>query len=88
MNDHIRGCGKDDTALTLYRLPSSGEPLPLSGGYRHVRCGYRPPSRIQNGILICDTSIFKLALPTLRDFSREAPAVEGGSHELRLSRES
>jgi hypothetical protein len=90
MNAHIRGCGKDDndTALTLYRLPSSGEPSPLSGGYRHVRCGYRPPSRIQNGILLCDTCIFKLGLLGLRDLSREAPAVGAGSHGLRLTHES
>lgn len=80
MNDQIRGCGKDDhdTALTLYRLPLSGEPLPLSGGYRHVRCGYRPPSRIQNGILLCDTCIFRLGLLGLIDLSREASAVQAG----------
>lgn len=46
MNDHIKGCGKDDKPLTLYLLPLIGKPSPLSGGYHHVRCGYRPPSKI------------------------------------------
>ena len=46
MSDHIKGCGKDDKPLTLYRIPSHGELSPLSAGYYHVRCGYRPPSKI------------------------------------------
>jgi len=30
-----------------------------------VRCGYRPVSKIQNGILLCDVCIAKLGLPAL-----------------------
>ena len=65
MNDHVKGCSKDDKPLTLYLIPSSGEPSPLSSGYYHVRCGYRPPSKIKNGILLCDACVGKLGLPAL-----------------------
>jgi hypothetical protein len=67
MSDHIKGCGKDDKPLTLYRIPSDGELSPLSGGYYHVRCGYRPPSKIKNGILLCDACVAKLGLPAVSD---------------------
>ena len=63
MNDYIKGCGRDDQTLTLYRISSSNGLSPLSGGYYHVRCGYRPPSKIQNGILLCDGCIIKLRAP-------------------------
>src|SRR5262245_16312444 len=74
MNDYIKGCDRNDTSLTLYRLRSHSEPSPLSGGYGHVRCGYRPPSKIQNGILLCDACIAKFGLPALTD-ARLATAV-------------
>ena len=60
MSDYIKGCGRDDQALTLYRISSTNGLLPLSGGYYHVRCGYRPPSKIQNSILLCEGCIVKL----------------------------
>lgn len=63
MNDQIKGCGGDAKPLTLYRISSNRELSPLSGAYRHIRCGYRPPSKIQNGILLCDSCVAKFGLP-------------------------
>jgi len=70
MKDHLQGCGKDDEALTLYRLADDFPPLPMSDGYWHVRCGYRPPARGARGILLCHECIAKLGLPMFR---RSAP---------------
>ena len=81
MSDHIKGCGKDDKPLTLYRIPSHGELSPLSGGYYHVRCGYRPPSKIKNGILLCDACVAKLGLPAVCDPLRDTASVRADSHE-------
>jgi hypothetical protein len=81
MKDHIRGCGKDDKPLTLYRIPSHGELAPLSGGYYHVRCGYRPPSKIKNGILLCDACVAKLGLHAVCDLLRDTPPVRADLHE-------
>jgi hypothetical protein len=81
MNQQIKGCGKDDKPLTLYCIPSYGEPSPLSGGYYHVRCGYRPPSKIKNGILLCDTCVEKFGLPAVCDTLRGTPSVRASSHE-------
>jgi len=69
MKDQLHGCCKDDRPLTLYRLSAAGDPTPLSGSYWHVRCGYRPPSKIQNGILLCDACIARLGLLFLSSFS-------------------
>ena len=65
MRDHTRGCGKDDGPRTLFRLADGSPPVPLGDNYWHVRCGYRPPSKIQNGILLCDVCIAKLGLAAL-----------------------
>ena len=81
MNAHIKGCGKGDQPLTLYCLHSDNQPSPLSGGYWHVRCGYRPPSKIRNGILLCDSCVAKLLLPALRDTLSEVSVTRPGSHE-------
>src|SRR5215470_14756022 len=67
MNDHLKGCGKDEGARTLYAVKDDAPPIPLGVNYWHVRCGYRPPSKIQNGILLCDACIAKLGLPASRD---------------------
>jgi hypothetical protein len=81
MNAHIKGCGKDDLPLTLYCLSSGSLPSPISGGYWHVRCGYRPPSKIKNGILLCDVCVAKLALPSLRDLPRDSAPIRADLHE-------
>jgi hypothetical protein len=62
--DELQGCGKDDGPLTLYRALNELPPTPLSGGYRHVRCGYRPNTRNPKhaGILLCDICITKFGL--------------------------
>jgi len=62
MNHYLRGCGKDDGPLTLYRIAEDLAPTPVRSNYRHIRCGYRPPSKIQNEILLCDHCIAKLGL--------------------------
>jgi len=62
MSDYLRGCGKDDEPLTLYRVAQDFPPTPVSSNYWHIRCGYRPPSKIQNEILLCDDCIAKLGL--------------------------
>jgi hypothetical protein len=66
--DQLRGCGKDDRPMTLYRLSNELPPTPLSGNYWHVRCGYRPATRNpkHTGILLCDTCAIKLGLPLLK----------------------
>jgi len=46
MNDHIKGCGKDEGQRTLYVVKDDVPPIPLGATYWHVRCGYHPPSRI------------------------------------------
>lgn len=61
----IKGCGKDDKPSTLFLIPLNGELSPLRGGYYHVHCGYRPPSKIKNGILLCDSCVERLSLPAL-----------------------
>jgi len=65
MKDQLQGCGKDDEALTLYRLAHGFAPLPVSDGYWHVRCGYRPPARAARGILLCRDCSAKHGLRTL-----------------------
>jgi len=67
MNERIKGCGKGDAALTLYRVADGSLPIPLSGNCWHIRCGYRPRSKLQNGILLCDACIVKLGIPSLAD---------------------
>lgn len=67
MKNNLHGCGNDDRSLTLYRLAGGFSPTPLSANYWHVRCGYRPPSKLQNGILLCDACIAKLGLLALSD---------------------
>jgi len=63
MNNHIKGCGRDEGQRTLYVVKDNVPPVPSGANYWHVRCWYRPPSRIQNGILLCDACIAKLGLP-------------------------
>ena len=70
MENHLQGCGKDDAPLTLYQLPAGAAPVPIANNYRHIRCGYRPPSKIRNGILLCNDCIVELRLPILGDSSR------------------
>jgi hypothetical protein len=66
--DELRGCGKNDGPLTLYRVSNELPPMPLSGGYWHVRCGYRPTTRNSKhtGILLCDICVTKLGLPVVK----------------------
>jgi hypothetical protein len=68
MKDELQGCGKDDGPLTLYRVSNELPPTPLSGNYRHVRCGYRPNTRNpkHTGILLCDICVTKFGLPVLK----------------------
>jgi hypothetical protein len=69
MNVELKGCGKDEGPRTLYLVKGSATPIPLGANYWHIRCGYRPPSKIQNGILLCDACIDKLGLPAFSESS-------------------
>jgi hypothetical protein len=67
IRDEIKGCGKNEGQRTLFLVRNGRPPIPLGANYWHVRCGYRPPSKIQNGILLCDDCITELGLPVRRD---------------------
>ena len=71
MNDHIKGCGKEEGPRTLYVVKDGAPPIPLGAHYWHVRCGYHPPSRILNGILLCDVCIAELGLRASSNPKRE-----------------
>src|SRR5215813_8418948 len=54
MENHLQGCGKDDTRLTLYRMNDEARPTAVSSNYSRIPCGYRPGPRFADGILLCD----------------------------------
>ena len=64
MKEPLQGCGIEEGPLTLYRLADDLPPIALGGDYWHIRCGYRPPTRIHNarGILLCEACVAKLGL--------------------------
>lgn len=69
MENRLKGCGKYDGPRTLYLVKHDAPPIPLNASYWHIRCGYRPPSKIQNGILLCNECIVLLRLPILGNSS-------------------
>jgi len=75
MNDHIKGCDKEEGPCTLFLVKDDSPPVPLGANYWHVRCGSRPLSKVPNGILLCDVCIVKLGLSTLREPGQIQTAV-------------
>lgn len=63
MENHLQGCGKQDAPLTLYRVADRARPTAISSNYSHMACGYRPPSKFADGILLCDDCRAKFQLP-------------------------
>ena len=64
--DHIKGCGSEEGPRTLYVI-KHGDPIPLGANFWNIRCGYRPPTKNQNGILLCDGCIAELGLRASSD---------------------
>jgi len=59
----FQGCGKHDASLTLYRMVDGARAMAVSMNYSHISCGYRPPSKFADGILLCDDCRAKFQLP-------------------------
>ena len=59
----LRGCGKEDAPLTLYRMADGTRPTAVSSNYSHIPCGYLPGSKFADSVLLCDECIAKLQLP-------------------------
>jgi len=66
------GCGRTDAELILYEV-SPLRARPLTRGFTHLFCGYRPDSAgvDSEGIILCPDCAVSLGLPPLTDSGYE-----------------